>query len=467
MKKNGFISTSIIYTFFIVFLLLMLLLLNSYSSNRFLMEKYKNDIRNSFAEASLADINLFIMAWDESTQDYEQLEYIPTIGYYYESNYSYCVKGGTIDYNGADILVSTKGKDTCYAYFREAESDINIKVYTKESNAAEEKLVKTIPGANYKITSMSCNNNGKITFDENTREFTVNTTDITECKVVFTKKNADVRINIYKQNAYGSHMHENLRYVKVEEIPGINYAFADYKCAGSNTKTEILYENDELVIITSGKNECDVYFNGGSSNVELIIMMETDTGVSGYTTGIKYTKIATIPGSGYKYVGYICNDDAADVVFDNGIFHVSSSTQTTCRAYFNEYSGGVKINYYLETSDNKYESVTEIPKIGYVYNSGKSRCERGSTINVKNNLITIDASTEDVCNIYFDLATADINVQVYVMNRETNKYEISRVPLVGYQLYNAGCTNGATIDYKNGILTVNSDSPTVCTVYFR
>ena len=65
------------------------------------------------------------------------------------------------------------------------------------------------------------------------------------------------------------------------------------------------------------------------------------------------------------------------------------------------------------------------------------------------------------------MVTADINVQVYVMNRENNKYEISSVPIVGYQLYNAGCTNGASIDYKNGILTVNSDSPTVCTVYFR
>ena len=45
MKKNGFVSTALIYTFFILFLLLMLFLLNSYSSIRFLMEQYKYDIK--------------------------------------------------------------------------------------------------------------------------------------------------------------------------------------------------------------------------------------------------------------------------------------------------------------------------------------------------------------------------------------------------------------------------------------
>jgi len=87
MKKNGFVSTSLIYTFFVLFLFLMVFLLNSYSSNRFLTEQFKNDIKNTFAEASNADINLFIMIWDDLSGDYELSDEIPTFGYYFENSY--------------------------------------------------------------------------------------------------------------------------------------------------------------------------------------------------------------------------------------------------------------------------------------------------------------------------------------------------------------------------------------------
>ena len=72
-----------------------------------------------------------------------------------------------------------------------------------------------------------------------------------------------------------------------------------------------------------------------------------------------------------------------------------------------------------------------------------------------------------MCDIYFDLANADIKVLVYVMTRETNKYELGDVPIVGYEMYSAGCTNGASIEYVNASLNVTSEGPTVCTVYFR
>jgi len=56
---------------------------------------------------------------------------------------------------------------------------------------------------------------------------------------------------------------------------------------------------------------------------------------------------------------------------------------------------------------------------------------------------------------------------VYVMNRETQKYELGDVPISGYTLNNRGCTNGASIEYKNSRLIVNAEGPTICTVYFR
>ena len=49
MKKNGFVATSVIYSFFIIFLLLMLFIINSYSRIRILLEDYKNDSLDELA----------------------------------------------------------------------------------------------------------------------------------------------------------------------------------------------------------------------------------------------------------------------------------------------------------------------------------------------------------------------------------------------------------------------------------
>lgn len=51
MKKNGFISISIIYSFFIVFMLLLLLIMSTYINNRFNFSIYKNDIKKKVTEA--------------------------------------------------------------------------------------------------------------------------------------------------------------------------------------------------------------------------------------------------------------------------------------------------------------------------------------------------------------------------------------------------------------------------------
>lgn len=49
-KKNGFISISAIYSFFVVFLLILLIILNSYINNRASFDLYKDYIKNNVAE---------------------------------------------------------------------------------------------------------------------------------------------------------------------------------------------------------------------------------------------------------------------------------------------------------------------------------------------------------------------------------------------------------------------------------
>lgn len=52
MKKNGFISISIIFTFFVVFLLLLFIILNSYTHNRNRLDILKTSIKQELADLS-------------------------------------------------------------------------------------------------------------------------------------------------------------------------------------------------------------------------------------------------------------------------------------------------------------------------------------------------------------------------------------------------------------------------------
>ena len=467
MKKNGFVSTSLIYTFFIVFLLLMIFLLNSYSSIRFLLDQYKYDIKNSFAEAMIADINLYLMVWDENTQEYEITDEMPVFGYAYDESISYCRHGSSMSYANGNISVTAERRDSCYAFFTENEKDITLRIYTKETASSNRVLVKNVPNYSYNFTNYDCTNGATLSFNDNTRKFTISSTKKTVCEVEFTKKEMDIIINMFKENSLGEHEYNGLKYIATTEIPGINYNFDSYVCKNTSINTTVAYENNELVIDSFGRNECNVYFNGGSNRVELIIMQETNEGVKGYTTGLKYSRVSTVPGSGYKYVGYICDDASASVTYSNGILSATADAQTICRAYFNRYSGSVYVHYYLETSNKNYENVVMVPTIGYKYNASKSDCNNNSNIMVDgNNTVTIDSATDDECYVYFDLANSDIRVNVYIMDKRTGKSKLGNIPVVGYSLFQASCTNGAEIAYTNGSLKVTSQGPTVCTVYF-
>lgn len=188
MKKNGFISTSLIYTFFILFLLLMLFLLNSYSRNRFLLEQYKSEIKESLFELSRADINLFVMIWNKNTHDYELRSNIPLFGYEYEEEFSYCKNNSILEFRDGAIRLTAEGKDICYAYFYALTEDIVLTIYTKESADSELVEVTTVPesGYEYSETESSCTK-GTIKFNPATQDFTIKSKYQTECSAVFVR----------------------------------------------------------------------------------------------------------------------------------------------------------------------------------------------------------------------------------------------------------------------------------------
>lgn len=471
MNKKGFISTSLIYTFFIVFLSLMLFLLNSYSRIRFLLEEYRYDIKNSFAEEAGADINLYFMVWDSKTGEYEVRSEMPPFGYAYEQEFSYCKNGSTIANINDSISITATKKDYCYAYYREMEKDIKLYIYTKETPSSNRVFVKNVPNETYELTNTKCTNGATIEFNEEYRKFKVISTERTECEAEFTRKEIDVLLNIYKESSSGSHIHEIdgeiRKFDLIDDIPGATYDFHSYVCENGS----IVKENPvtgELSFESSKKDVCNVYYVGGNNKVEIIIMQETDSGIDGYTTGKKYSRVYTSPATGYYYIGYKCDKDNATITYNGGIFYGTSDSSTTCYVYFNKYDPSKAIiNYYLEKTDGTYESVSSVPELGYIFSHGS--CQNNSEFKVHNNYVEVNANASDeVCNFYYNQVNSDIKVLVYVLNRYTEKYELGDIPVVGYEMFSAGCTNGAAIEYKNNSqLEVTSEGPTVCTVYFR
>lgn len=371
MKKNGFISTTLIYTFFIIFLILMIFLLNSYSRVRYLLGEIKTDIRNNFSKINMADINLNIFVWNSTSGDFEISSTIPENGYLFQEDYSYCRNGGKISFEAGEIVIKSEERDFCYAYFGESTRDINLRIYTRETANAPRIYVNKVPSDDYKLNEEKthCDNGGTITFDPETRKFKIDSTTKVSCEAEF------IRI-----------------------------------------------KNDD----------------NKDNNVDLIIMIETATGDFGITTGKKYSRTGTAPTSGYYYAGSICDNSNAKVIHQNGVLSTISDERTTCKAYF--------------------EAITD----------SEVRCENGSIMNIQNNLATIESSTYDLCKANLNGTDSDIIIDVYVMNRKTQSWDkYGKVPTAGYELYNAGCSNGANIEYVNGKLKIATENSTTCTVYFR
>lgn len=74
MNKKGFISTSVIFAFFITFLMLLVIIITSYAQNRVLMNQIKKDIKSNlyikYKYSKTNDESIKIPVADEVTPEY-------------------------------------------------------------------------------------------------------------------------------------------------------------------------------------------------------------------------------------------------------------------------------------------------------------------------------------------------------------------------------------------------------------
>ena len=498
MKNNkGFISTTLIYTFFIIFLLLMVFTLGTYSKVRYLLEEYRYDIKNSFVSESKSDIELkfYVKECSDPSCDYELKSEMPTTNLYVFDRYD-CSRG-SLEYINNNISITTNGKTECIAYFSRAQSDIVLEIYTKENSNDKPIYVNDIPNNLYvyQDSETKCydteeneiaKENYDLDYDDVNKKFTITYGDKIKCKAYFIRKESDITVNIYEETYDGKHKQEiegvTFKFSLVSEKPTDNYKLDEdssyCKINGNTTKHKISITNGEFTVpgdLKGKKITCNLYYLNIMSGPKLIYLIEQENPSDNYYTynGKTYIEATGIEATGklpvgYNLVHYECSPYPATITKNNGSYVGEGSKFTTCKLYFDKSTHNNIINYYLlDTSGKNPELVTKIPEIGYIYDHGS--CINGSTIIPYANYVVIEGTGSDECDVYFKKINPDITVIVYVRNHKNGKYEIQdSIPLLGYE-FNPGlsyCDNGAKITYSDSKIIVNSSSQTTCYVFF-
>ena len=116
MKKNGFISISVLYSFFIVFILLTTIILTSYTKNNLLIGRTVLDIKESFINKKNDTTKIYYLIFNEDDNNYEYSNEINE-NYIYNATKSYCKNGSKIINLNNNYVIDGNGIDICYVYF--------------------------------------------------------------------------------------------------------------------------------------------------------------------------------------------------------------------------------------------------------------------------------------------------------------------------------------------------------------
>ncbi len=193
-----------------------------------------------------------------------------------------------------------------------------------------------------------------------------------------------------------------------------------------------------------------------------------------------YTKTEEIPLYGFTYSGYKCQNGAT-LVYDDEEKNTSVTIdkKDICSIYFDLISASdIVININLEdgVGTNNYQIANQIPYYGYRYSHYE--CEKNSTLTYDSDLHKVKVSTnqKEVCNIYFQKESVDIEITLFVEETYQSGNYIERLSIPENILYTlneskSSCVNSnnesayASITYSDGYILVNSSEIVSCKAY--
>ncbi len=240
-KKNGFISTTLEFSFFGTVLLLLTFLLSSYARTDFLLEEYKKELKDPDPDpivdepdepniGDIMDINLYIYAKEDEYSSYKLVDKVPDSSYTLENNLSFCADASictdesscmdesnknlkefnkdeySIALIGDKILVSVPRRAICKVYIYRGLSDINLRFWVNdidtEDNINDNNFVVSAdePTGSYTylkdklkcstLDGVKLDNPSKyVTYDTTTKSFTLESDQKIVCDVYFLKNN--------------------------------------------------------------------------------------------------------------------------------------------------------------------------------------------------------------------------------------------------------------------------------------
>lgn len=240
-------------------------------------------LANKVGDFDLGDGDVNVMIYRENDEGkFVRVYAVPSAYYVFNDELTSCTIPcndglGNCEYkydevNKAFELTSNK-KITCKFYFeKETESDINVYVLVEDASADDTytynsktyALSEVIPAYGYVYTDhYTCTGSGVVTYNSETKKISVATGTKDTCYVYFDKVgNADVTVNTYVQDEYGSETYTAVNSIPANKIYTLNESKS--KCtpvATDDAAGEITYTDGYINVSASGQQVCDVYLD--------------------------------------------------------------------------------------------------------------------------------------------------------------------------------------------------------------
>lgn len=179
----------------------------------------------------------------------------------------------TYDADTNKFSITSNKKVMCKFYFNKTmEPDVYVYIAIEGENGdltyngKNYYEVETIPAYGYEYAGYQCKNDATISYNAETKTFTMSSYTKNECYAYFYKSlEEDIKINVYVQNDLGSNI-----YKKVNSIPeGKGYIVStktEYKSEcyddnGNVTNGQITYSGGYITATAKGKQTCNVYLD--------------------------------------------------------------------------------------------------------------------------------------------------------------------------------------------------------------
>lgn len=235
--------------------------------------------------------------------------------------------------------------------FDSGDGDINM-IYYKENDEGRYVRTYAIPALGYTFNdaktncNQTCSNSDSsascyYNYDSTTHSINLDSEDKVTCKFYFDKEiNADVIVNILKQDENGTYEYNSNKYSLSENVPAFGYDYVGYSCTNGST-AQYISDTRTFKVNTTQKDTCYVYFDTNEEVADIVtkIYIKENTEYK-EVEYIPQNKTYTLSQTEASYCvngitdnASYSNANSSTISYENGYINIDSSEQQTCKVY--------------------------------------------------------------------------------------------------------------------------------------